>query len=102
MMTSRDVSDGANVLAGELSHLVEVEQQLRAENEHLVEAQRTWQDALQQYAELFDASPIPSVAIDHAGMVRHLNRAAAELMGADLVGASLRHRFVPEDPRHFS
>src|SRR5881394_3238882 len=63
-MTSRDAADGKDVFGSELSHLLEIEQQLRAENEHLREAQRTWQDALQQYAELFDASPVPSVAID--------------------------------------
>src|SRR3954469_16693185 len=101
-MMSRDfVADDPDALAAELSHLIEIEHQLRAENEHLVEAQRTWQESLQQYAELFDASPAPTVALDRAGVVRHLNRTAAELIGADMVGASLRRRFVPEDRKHF-
>jgi PAS domain S-box-containing protein len=101
-MMSRDfLADDPDGLAAELSHLIEVEHQLRAENEHLVEAQRTWQESLQQYAELFDASPAPTLAMDRVGIVRHMNRTAAELIGADMVGASLRQRFVPEDRKLF-
>lgn len=88
-------------LTAELSRLTEMKHQLRAENEHLIESQRTGQEIQQQFCELFEASPAPTVAIDSTGIIRHLNRAAADLLGGDMVGLSLRHRFVADDRKLF-
>jgi len=82
-----------------LLHLGAAEHQLQAENENLVEAQRDWAEAVEQYAELFVASPVPSVTIDSSGSIQQMNQAAAELLGHDIVGHSLRHRVEMGDRR---
>jgi PAS domain S-box-containing protein len=91
--------DKRDSLTNALIHIDAAEERLRAENEHLVEAQRNWEEALEQYSELFMALPVPALTIDASGLVRKMNQAAIELLGKELVGHSLRHRVEMADRR---
>ena len=91
--------DKRDSLTNALLHMDPSEQQLRAENENLVEAQRDWEEALEQSAELFMVLPVPALTIDPSGSVRRMNQAAMELLGKELLGHALRHRVEVADRR---
>jgi len=55
-------------------------EQLRRENEHLLEAHRDLEDQRDFYTGAYLASPIPSLVLDGQGVVRAANDAAAALL----------------------
>jgi signal transduction histidine kinase/ActR/RegA family two-component response regulator len=82
--------------------LVEENERLRLEIDQLLQASRTADEARNQYMDVFDFGPLPSLTLDAVGVVRDLNRAALELLDADrhsLVGARLKRWVHDEDHR---
>lgn len=59
-------------------HQIELEMQ----NRELREARRSLEDAHQQYATLYEFSPVAYLTLDRAGVIRELNLTAAKLLGA--------------------
>lgn len=78
-------------------------EQLRAENEHLIESRRQADEMRDQYMDLFDAAPLAYLTLDGAGVIRDLNQAAADLLAQGphqkhVTGSRLA-RFVREEHR---
>jgi PAS domain S-box-containing protein len=56
-------------------------EELRRQNDELAAAQRTIEHERQRYRDLFEFAPDAYVVTDTAGMIREVNRAAADLFG---------------------
>jgi signal transduction histidine kinase len=78
-------------------------EQLRLENEQLIDSRRQADEMRDQYMDLFDAGPLACLTLDGAGVIRDLNQAAAELLAQGphqkhVTGTRLA-RFVREGDR---
>jgi len=93
--------DAVEVLMREVARLTAVEQTLRAENDELIEARRSWEESLDHYTDVFELGPLPSFTVDKIGFVREANAAARESLGTSVVGSALRNRVVQPDRRAF-
>ena len=77
-------------------------EELRRQQAELLESQHALEEARDQYAELFDFSPIAFVAVDGAGIIRQANLCSARLLGLErqlLIGSPLFVYVVPEERR---
>ncbi len=102
MPTSEQDSAELAALKREVAQLREVDDRLRAENEHLIEVQRVFEEIRDQYAELYDSAPIAWLTLEPHGSIQNLNRLAQKLFGVDqqrLLGAPLATLVVLEDRR---
>ncbi|HWZ92572.1 MAG TPA: PAS domain-containing protein, partial [Polyangiaceae bacterium] len=91
-----------NELVLEVRRLRLNEDRLRSEIEHLLEAQQALEDSRDQYAELYDLSPVAWVTLDRNGAIENLNLVALTLLGfgrGHLVGAPLGAFVRPEHRR---
>jgi signal transduction histidine kinase len=61
----------------------EAAEQLRVQNEHLVEAKALLEDVGDRYADLYDFAPLGLLTLDAAGMIRELNLKAASMLGVE-------------------
>ena len=80
------------------------QEELAAQNEQLIEAQRTVELSRGQFQELFDFCPVPYVVLDVDGVVQRINVAAATMVGAErrrLEGVPLLVWIDPPDRRIF-
>lgn len=86
-------------LQPEIERLRLIEERLRLENEHLLETQRSLEDAREYYADLSDSSPSAWLSLDERGCVRDANRAALALINlpqSQLTGVALTVLAVAE------
>ncbi len=75
---------GGSPLGGlikEVERLKQVEEQLRVENDHLLDAQRLLEENREQHSHLFDLAPIPWLTLDEQGMIQNVNLAGMTLLG---------------------
>ncbi|HEY2405435.1 MAG TPA: ATP-binding protein, partial [Polyangiaceae bacterium] len=94
---ARDLTE----LIKELHRQRELIEQLRVENEYLLESQRVLEQTRDYYADLYDFAPLASFTLDHAGNIRSLNLQATRLFAHDrrqILGMPLR-RFVMSNDR---
>jgi len=76
--TSRD---GREFLLAAYEELSIAEEELRAQHQALIEAQRLLEIQRNRYHTLFDFAPDPYLVTDEAGIIEEANLAAAELFG---------------------
>lgn len=84
----------------ELQHARAVEDQLRAENEHLRETVLELERVRDTYFELYELAAVGLCAMDEKGQIHDVNCAAAALLGQErksLVGTLLQLFATPED-----
>jgi PAS domain S-box-containing protein len=84
-----------------VDHLHAEVEQLRQENEQLLEAHRELEGQRALYADVYDSSPIACLALAGDGLIRTLNQTAAGLLGVSkerALGAPLRS-FTAEPAR---
>jgi PAS domain S-box-containing protein len=85
----------------ELARLRASEEQLRVENEQLVESQRLTEEARDAYADLYDRAPLALLTLDAVGSIQQLNLTAAALFGEAerrlIIGKRLKTLIVEDD-----
>src|SRR4051812_42773818 len=89
----------------ELERLRLANDDLRLENQHLVEALRVLEESLNRYAQYYDEAPVASISLDRTGMIREINKTALTLFAdqrAHLLGVPLRTRVLVEDRPAFA
>ena len=59
------------------------QEEVRVQNEQLIETQRALEASRDRYAELYDFAPVPFVALDEYGVVLDINLAALRLLAVD-------------------
>ena len=101
MSSGEPAADAVTVLMNEVARLTAVEQRLRAENDNLIEARRSWEESLEHYTELFEVAPLPTLTVDSYGFVRQANAAAVALLGTSVMGSALRSQVQAQDRRRF-
>ncbi len=98
------VGGALGTLMAEVERLKRVEEQLRAENDHLLDAQRLLEENRDQYSDLFDLAPIAWLTLDEQGIIKNLNLAAMTLLGFGrgyLIGTPLAALLRSDDRRRF-
>jgi PAS domain S-box-containing protein len=76
-------------------HKIELEMQ----NQAMREDRAQLEESRARYAELYDFAPVGYLTVDHAGAIRALNLACAELLGQErrsLLGKRLRVLLIPQ------
>src|SRR5882672_6176245 len=89
-----------DMLAAEIEALRRTVDNLRTENEHLLDSQLPLEASRDEYVEVFESAPRPSLVLDWRGCIRHANQAAGQLLGQplrDLVGRRFSSFIVPAD-----
>src|SRR3954453_8855775 len=79
-------------------------EQSRQHTQQLLEAQVALEESHDRYVSLYDFAPVAFVSLDQSGLIRDLNLAAAQLLGAErshLVGSPLITFVAPDHKRHF-
>ena len=88
-----------------LRHDLEVHQEeLRAQNQKLIEALHELEETRDRFVELYDGAPNGYCTLDHVGVVREINLTGAALLGQSrmaLVGAPLLPSIVAADRGRF-
>lgn len=65
-------------------HELEVHQEeVRIQNEQLIEAQRLLEESRDRYADLYELAPIVYVTIDGNGLIEQINLTGASLLGTE-------------------
>ncbi|MDB4982692.1 MAG: domain S-box [Myxococcales bacterium] len=89
--------DGLGV---EIERLRTIVEELRLENEHLLDNQPVLEESRDDHVDLFESSPVPSLVLDDSGAIRSANEEAATLLGrplAALAGRRLSQLVAPAD-----
>jgi PAS domain S-box-containing protein len=89
----------------DIVHELQVHQEeVRAQQSQLLEAQHALEESRDRYADLYDFAPIGFVTLDPVGVIHEANLAAAALLGAErarLIGLPLLVHVVDRDRRLF-
>jgi two-component system CheB/CheR fusion protein len=87
-------------LSLEIDSLRALVESLRTENEHLLESTSPLAASREDYVDLFESAPLPSLLIDERGIILSSNDEAVRLLVTTergLVGRRLREFIAPED-----
>jgi PAS domain S-box-containing protein len=80
------------------------QEELRIQNEHLQEVQRSLEISRDRYADLYDFAPVAYVSLSAEGIIEEANLTAATLLGCErgqLTGRPFRMFVTPEDRGQF-
>ena len=88
-----------------LLHELQVHQvELRLQNDELKRTQAELEQTRQRYWELYERAPVGYCTVDEAGLIREVNRRAAELLGTEpqaLLERPFRHFIAASDQAHY-
>jgi PAS domain S-box-containing protein len=73
---------GSNVELKRVIHELEVyQEEIRIQNQQLIESQRLLEESRDRYANLYDFAPVAYVTLCPNGVIREINRGGADLLG---------------------
>lgn len=96
---------GDDVSLSEVVHELQVHQEeVKAQQTQLLEAQQALEESRDRYADLFDFAPIGYATLCSSGVIRNANLAAGQMLGIErgrLIGFALLVHVAHEDRRIF-